>query len=172
MKSKRRKLTYPNKAKLLFAIFSQSIEKIDEVEKLINAKFGHSKLSSEIFLIESTDYYASEMGDQLKKKFILVEKLIERTELISIKHWAVSTEDQFVLNENRTVNIDPMMMTEEQLLVSTGKLFPHRIYLGEGVFGQLELMRRKGHFDILPWTYPDYKDNIKFFDKCYDFKLN
>ena len=44
----------------------------------------------------------------------------------------------------------------ENLVLATGKSQAHRIYLGEGVFGDLTLIFRKGTYQPLPWTYPDY----------------
>jgi len=32
------------------------------------------------------------------------------------------------------------------------------IYLRRGIYADLTLMYRKGQFQSLPWTYPDYKD--------------
>ncbi len=173
MKSKRRKQTFPTKAKLLFAIFSQSAELLEQAENLIQNKYGNIIAHSDVFEFSSTDYYKEEMGLKLLKKFLFVDSKIERMELVDVKLWAIQNEDQFLdENENRKINIDPMIMTEEQLLVSTGKLFPHRVYLGNGVFGQLELIRKKHHFEAMPWTYADYKEFIPFFEKCYDLKIN
>ena len=36
------------------------------------------------------------------------------------------------------------------------KNFSHRIYLGRGVYGEVTLMFRKGRWEALPWTFPDY----------------
>ena len=169
MKSKRRKLTYPPKAKLLFALLWSDEAVLSEVEEKIQKSYGKIQSELNAFLFDSTNYYEMEMGGNLKKKFIFVGNKVDRTELVKIKNRCVELEDLFLnSNGDRKINIDPMIMTEENLVVATGKLFPHRPYLGEGVFAQVELVRKKGHFEGLPWTYPDYLENVKFFEKIYD----
>ena len=35
-------------------------------------------------------------------------------------------------------------------------MFTHRLYLGQGVCGDLTLLYQDDSFQPLPWTYPDY----------------
>jgi hypothetical protein len=42
------------------------------------------------------------------------------------------------------------------MVLATFKNFSHRIYLGEGVYGDLTLMYRDKNFRALDWTFPDY----------------
>ncbi|MCK4603230.1 MAG: DUF4416 family protein, partial [Deltaproteobacteria bacterium] len=58
------------------------------------------------------------------------------------------------------------ILTAERLVLATGKNFPHRIYLGRGVFADLTFIYRKDSFVSLPWTFPDYasKEVIGFWN--------
>ncbi len=58
----------------------------------------------------------------------------------------------------RQVNLDPGILSEERLILATGKNYTHRIYLRNGIYGDLTLIYGKGSYRTLPWTYPDYSD--------------
>jgi hypothetical protein len=55
------------------------------------------------------------------------------------------------------LNIDPGLLSAERLVLATGKNYSHRIYLGQGIFGDLTLIYERGSFRPLAWTYPDYR---------------
>ena len=44
----------------------------------------------------------------------------------------------------------------EGILAST-KNFYHRIYLGNGIFGELTMHFKSNAYQFFPWTYPDYQ---------------
>ena len=68
---------------------------------------------------------------------------------------------------SRSVNIDPGYLDRMRLVLATTKDCSHRIYLGQGIYGDIELMYRSGSFVSLEWTYPDYRAElaIEFFNK-------
>jgi hypothetical protein len=55
------------------------------------------------------------------------------------------------------VNIDPGIITLNNLQLLTTKNFAHRIYLGEGIYCELTMLFSKSGVRYLEWTYPDYK---------------
>jgi hypothetical protein len=66
-------------------------------------------------------------------------------------------EGRFVnRRRGRIVNIDPGYLHSAKFVLATGKDYSHRIYLRNGIYGDLTLMVQKGAFISLPWTYPDY----------------
>ena len=99
------------------------------------------------------------MGTQEKlKKFFLVELLAaDRESLVTEKKKAVQLEDSYACNGARIFNIDPGMISLENVLLASGKNYGHRVYILDGVFFELELIFTKDNFQKLPWTYPDYK---------------
>ncbi len=56
----------------------------------------------------------------------------------------------------RICNIDPGLLSTENLTLVTGKNFTHRIYLRDGIFAEVTLLYQNGRFNPLPWTYWDY----------------
>lgn len=115
-------------------------------------------LAYEIDLCTSRDYYAKEMGDQSNLKRIILFSLepVVRSSLISAKHWSYAIESALSLEGRRLVNIDPGLLTLEQVVLSTFKPYAHRLFLADGVFGELCLQFKEGDYRPLPWTYPDY----------------
>ena len=78
-------------------------------------------------------------------------------ELIEIKIKTNEIENSN-LNEakGRRINIDPGALSEQRLILATGKDAPHRVYLGRGIYADLTLIYEKGDFKPQSWTYPDY----------------
>lgn len=165
---KRRDLTEPSPGILIIAaMWNPAHWDYSRVVDLVQHSFGSILSHSEEFGFIHTAYYEKEMGSGLRKTFLEVEALIERRELIAKKQLAHDLELEN-LDETgcRTLNLDPMILSLENLVISTSKAFPHRVYIGEGVFGDVGLQRRGGKFEALPWTYPDYLESLDFFEKA------
>jgi hypothetical protein len=116
-----------------------------------------------------TDYYNNEMTDDLLRFWIEFEAPIQPDDIVERKHISWEIEKKFFDSQNnRTVNVDPGYITPARLVLTTFKDFSHRIYLGEGVYGEITLMFSNNHFNSLPWTFYDYKDesNHYFFYQC------
>ena len=113
------------------------------------------------------DYYSTEMGPStdLERVIIVSDKLYEREELLKAKLWSVK-EENLRGNTGRHINIDPGLMTLENIILGTGKIYGHRPYLGHGVYADLNLLYVSGSYTPLDWTYPDYKEKevISFFN--------
>jgi hypothetical protein len=77
--------------------------------------------------------------------------------LAAVKLATNAVENEYAENGRRRFNLDPGYLTRERLVLATGKNFVHRIYLGQGIFADLTLIYRKGRFEALPWTFPDYR---------------
>jgi hypothetical protein len=105
-----------------------------------------------------TSYYCAEMGDNLIRLFLAMEKLIRPEELPDIKLATNGIEDKLALDERRQVNIDPGYIAKGHLILATGKSYAHRPYLRDGIYADLTLIYQGKKFCSLPWTYPDYAD--------------
>ncbi|MEJ2544816.1 MAG: DUF4416 family protein [Calditrichaceae bacterium] len=114
-----------------------------------------------------TDYYTPEMGENLSKMFVSFTKLNEPDHLIHYKVQSNHLEEEFLLNGQRQVNIDPGYLTEAKLVLATTKDYSHRLYLGMGIFGDLHMYFENGTFKKQFWTYPDYQQPlaINFFNE-------
>jgi len=117
-----------------------------------------------------TDYYQAEFGLDLKKHFLVFTALIDPSHLPAIKVWTNGIEEKYMINNKRSVNIDPGYITQAKLVLATTKNYSHRIYLGKGIYGDVHLHYQRGEYHPNPWTYPDYADarNIMFFKQIRD----
>ena len=89
--------------------------------------------------------------------------------LRQMKSATVACERQFLFpdSERRMINLDPGVLTVDHLVLASHKSAGHRLYLGDGVYAELELWYVNGGFEPLPWTYLDYKTKEArvFFEK-------
>jgi len=120
-------------------------------------QYGPVDFVSELLPFDFTDYYVPEMGRTLRRRIASFRPLISPGQLLGVKLWANSVEGKSLNKQGgRKVNIDPGYLAASKFILATGKDYSHRIYLGEGIFGDLTLIFQKGAFSPLPWTYPDY----------------
>ncbi|HOP85755.1 MAG TPA: DUF4416 family protein [Syntrophorhabdaceae bacterium] len=153
------------------ALFASIIYKnegiLTEVLKTLEEKIGIIEDRTHIMAFNHTDYYEREMGSGLNRIFILFNNLIERESLVNIKLKTNEIEKYFSIKEKRHVNIDPGYVSLENIVLATTKNYTHRIYLGSGIYGDLTLIYKKGTYNPLEWTYPDYASNdiITIFNK-------
>jgi hypothetical protein len=103
-----------------------------------------------------TDYYAEEMGENLNRRFVSFERLIDPEKLASIKRKTCSMEKKFSEKGSRTVNIDPGYITLAKVVLASTKNFFHRIYIGKGIYAEITLAWQKGEYKTFRWTFPDY----------------
>ena len=151
-------LKAPPKVRLFMGIIYNENSEIISCLNSLEQKYGEIAFTSDILPFDSTSYYSDEMGKKLSRKFIAFEKLIKREQIVEIKHYSNELEDSLSLEEKRTINIDPGYIAAEHVVLSTGKPYSHRPYLGKGVYADLTLVYKKNSFIFLDWTYPDYKD--------------
>ena len=119
--------------------------------------FGSFDFISELFYFQESRYYDKELGTPIFRRIFTSEKLLDPAELVNIKHFSDKLENMYLLpSGERKFNLDPGMLFWERLVLATGKNAPHRIYLHSGVWADLTLIYKKGGWEILPWTYPDY----------------
>ncbi len=140
----------------------------ESVFQKIEQLFGPIDLKSDLYDFDRfTDYYEKEMGRGLKKRFISLYKLIEPEALPEIKVKTNALEQEISGAGQRIVNIDPGYLNLSKVVLATTKDYSHRLYLGQGIFGDLHLVFINKTFQTQPWTYPDYKQPsvIEFFLK-------
>jgi hypothetical protein len=80
---------------------------------------------------------------------------------------AIQLEDRFKVDGKRKLNVDPGYIAIEKVVAASTKNFTHRIYLGKGIYADLQLIRRENRYEALPWTFYDYSMEtvLIFFDK-------
>jgi hypothetical protein len=120
-------------------------------------EYGPADFVSEPLSFRFTDYYEREMGKDLWRRMVSFETLVSPEQAVPIKLWTNGLENRG-LNEQggRRINLDPGYLAGAKFVLVTGKDYSHRLYLGEGIYGEVTLIFQKGGFSPLPWTYPDY----------------
>jgi len=153
-------VTFPPPSKLVMGLLLSEPEEIESfVIQKLEASFGPMDHTSDISRFDKTDYYTREMGQPLYRLFVSFRDLVSTGSLPEIKHATNEIENQFLhARGGRRANIDPGILTLQNLVLATTKNYTHRLYLGKGIYGDLTLIFQKGTYQPLPWTYPDYRD--------------
>jgi hypothetical protein len=152
------KPTEAEPVKLIFSVFAATVAKLDETITKLCASYGQPDFISAVVPFDYTNYYCVEMGEELVRRFLSIEKLIRPETLPDVKLATNEIEDEFAAGERRKVNIDPGYLSKAHLILATGKGYSHRPYLRNGIYADLTLIYQNKKFCSLPWTYPDYAD--------------
>ncbi|RIK61509.1 DUF4416 domain-containing protein [candidate division KSB1 bacterium] len=136
-----------------------------EIIALVQENFGDVWLCSSAFPFDFSDYYREEMGPSLRKVFLVLDVLIDPAWLPEWKLKSIALEKNYSLAGKRQINFDPGYLELPKLVLATTKNFAHRIYLGRGIYADVQLYMKDGKFQSNPWTYPDYKhpEHLAFF---------
>ncbi len=149
----------PEDVKLITGMLTNRLKLFDVTRELLVEEFGPVDSESEVLDFNYTDYYEKEFGIGIKRKFISFKNLIRQDALASIKIITNRIEKEFleISSHNRQINIDPGYISPGKFVLASTKDYQHRIYLGNGIYAELTLRFRKGTFEDLEWTYPDYR---------------
>lgn len=150
------------------ALFNEELMSFEEIKKLWVDRFGESVEFYHPFF-PMKDYYSKQMGESSILNRVLFASLetAPREELVEHKVWADLLEKKLMEGQKlRPLNLDIGVLTLENMVLATGKSFAHRIYLGQGVYADLNLQCEQKSMRSLPWTYPDYShpEFIYFFN--------
>ena len=133
---------------------------LNDVEQRLTSEFGTIDLRSPVLPFTFTDYYKHETGDNIRRVFFSFSRLIEGDELARIKLRTNILETEFAAGGatvKRPVNLDPGYLENAKVILASTKNFYHRMYLGNGVFGEVTMHFRNHAWEFFPWTYPDYQ---------------
>lgn len=146
----------PEPVKPVFSVFTGQDELFQQVEKALQERLGAIDFTSTPLLFRETRYYEEEMGTGLKRIFYSFSRLIDPSELVSLKLWTIELEATWKTQGKRKVNVDPGYLSLAKLVLATTKDNIHRIYLGSTIYAEVTLFFKRGGFHPWPWTYPDY----------------
>ena len=157
-------LSKPHPVKLFIGMLSQDISLFDELKGRLMKIYGPLDMESPVWQWEHTDYYLKEMGTGLKRQFIFFQKLINIGSISEVKLRTVELEKQYFNdNKGRRINLDPGYLDSARVILVSTKDFSHRIYIGNGIYGEVTLIYSGNNYQILPYTYPDFKTK-----KCFN----
>ena len=152
------RLQPPKPAKLVIGLIMKDKRQIGPAAADLSSRFGPLDMASSWFPFDFTAYYETEMGSPLFRRMLVFKMLIRQSALAQIKLITGELEQLYASGGKRMVNIDPGYMLHERFVLATGKNYSHRIYIGSRIYADLTLIYKKGRFQTLAWTYPDYAD--------------
>ena len=148
----------PLPAKLIMGLLCADLEIRDRALMELFEQFGPPDFLTEPQPFGYTEYYEREMGTGIRRQVCSFLTLVRPESLADIKLFTNQLEGRFSRNGKRRINIDPGLLSEERLVLATGKNYTHRIYLRNGIYADLTLIYQKGAYRTLAWTYPDYSE--------------
>ena len=140
--------------------------------KLLELNWTIQQQSAE-FPFDKTDYYAEEMGSELKRCFLSVEGLQSLESAVDWKHKTQEIENQLSLDAKRRINLDPGYLDFHRVVLLSGKEGAQKIYLRDGIWADPVLLKDKDGYRELSRTFADLKDgryNDFFMQVRADFK--
>ena len=142
-----------------------------DAEAALVQALGPADVHSDLFAHEFTEYYRDEMGHPLVRYFVAFERLIAPGDLAGVKRLSNEVEARMAAEKAypvaRPMNLDPGYIAPAKLVLASTKDFAHRIYLDDGIFGEITLLYKQGRWKELEWTFPDYRTPLyhTFFDQ-------
>ncbi len=146
----------PQPVKLIVSLFAGDEELLELAIAALNQMFGPLDFESDLLPFDHTDYYTPEFGPGLQRRIVAFERLIPPANLPTIKRQTNDLEWSLAKEGKRQVNIDPGYVSLGKMVLATTKDHAHRLYLGQGIYGEVTLTYQRGRFRPWPWTYPDY----------------
>ncbi len=147
------------------------MDALADAVKALERKFSRVQFETIEIQCRDQEEYREEMGENLQRRLLSFERLLARESLPDIKNMCHKLEPQFADQIRdyafRTVNIDPGILTPDNLIMASHREYNHRIYLRDGVFAEMQLIFSKGRFHRLPWTNPDFCEGeaIEFLER-------
>jgi hypothetical protein len=157
---------------LVVAISSNDTAALEWGAAKVAQAWGAVWLKTPIFAFDHTSFYRSTMGEGIKKQLIAFEQPIDPADLAKIKNQSNAIEREYErlgdYDVERPINIDPGYVTEAKLVLATIKDRDHRVYLSDGIYGEVTLSYYGKKWNASRWTYPDYmtSENLEFVEKC------
>ncbi|MBC8259124.1 MAG: DUF4416 family protein [SAR324 cluster bacterium] len=145
-------------AKLIFgAIYSELLILEQAITHLAEQHWSVQRESPE-YSFDKTDYYAPEMGSCLKRRFYSLEGIYSLESATDWKLRMQKIENHLSHNGKRKINLDPGYLDLQRVVLLSAKEGPQKIYLGKKVWADLVLLKAKGGYQNLAWTFPDLRD--------------
>jgi uncharacterized protein DUF4416 len=153
-------ITVPEPARLVVGVIHSDSAALEAAAADLQEYLGTVSLAGAEMDFSWTTYYEKEMGAGLKRCFLTADKLVPRQLLADIKLLTNRIELDLARDDGtRRINLDPGLLTAENFILASTKNYGHRIYLRDGIFAEVTLRYIKGCFQVLEWTYPDYRSD-------------
>jgi hypothetical protein len=156
-----------NKVKFFSGIIFRDELVLNQIIEILRDRYSAVDLESDIIPFDLTDYYQSEMGSPLFRKFIAFTRLMDPQLLPEIKILSNRLEERFSNQGKRHINIDPGYVSEANVIIATTKNHYHRVPLQRGIYAHMEYTIQRKNVSPLDWTYPDFRkpEYMDFFNR-------
>jgi len=148
----------PIPVKLFCGVLYSDEQLLNDSRLLLVEKYGEIDYQGDQFNFEISEYYRTEMGWPIYRRFWAFETLINPNEIARLKIECNEIEDQLTVAGNRKVNLDPGYMDYDKIVLASAKYNGQKIYLDYGIYADLTLRYEKGNFYPYPWSFPDFKN--------------
>lgn len=146
----------PQPVKLIISLLTADTTRWDMARAALTDAYGPIDWESPPLPFHHTDYYEPEFGADLQRILLTFQQLIDPGDLPAIKNHTNGLEAQWTAEDRRRINLDPGYVSLSKLVLATTKNHAHRIYLADGIYGEVTLRYHQKAFRPWPWTYPDY----------------
>jgi len=154
------KVSSPQPVKYFLGLLTSRPEAEAEFEERITIEFGEVDLRSDSFPFDSTDYYETEMGKPIIRRFFSLAELRPAQLVAEMKLKTNELETFFAQADSavrRPVNLDPGYIEQSKIVLASTKNFYHRILLADGIYAEVTMHFEDGAWKPFPWTFPDFR---------------
>lgn len=147
--------------KLIIGIMYKSPIYFQQATEVLVKAYGEiDTVSDEYIFSEFSNFYNNEMNGIVLKRFISFCNCVNPANLAKIKFQTNAIENEFAVEKNRIVNIDPCLLGHGKFVMATTKPASFRIPLQKGIYADLSLVYAKGDWVHFFWTYFDVKSTL------------
>jgi hypothetical protein len=146
--------------KLFVGVLTSFPQVLAEIEARLTGVFGVIDSRSPIYPFDNTHYYDEEMGTPIQRCFLGFSNLILPDQVCRAKRRTNELEQELASEGfavKRPINLDPGYVELSKVVLASTKNFYHRLYLSDGIYGEVTLHYESGAWRSFPWTFPDFK---------------
>lgn len=152
----------PPAVKFICGIISGEVALLDRAAAALAGALGPVEAVGEVMDFDFTHYYDRQMGSPLYRRFVSFAGPHRPDFLAEAKVRTNAIEAELAAarpgaGPARPVNLDVGYVEAPKLILASMKNFSHRIYLRDGVYAEITLLFRRGRWEPLPWTFPDFR---------------
>jgi hypothetical protein len=160
----------------LVAMLAASKEHFAAARPALEEVLGPVEVESSVYPFDKTNYYAATMGSPLVRGFYAFERLADPAGLADWKLASNAIEATLRLKiapggiPERPINLDPGYIAGSKLVLASTKPFAHRLYLRDGIYGEITMNFRGSDWIGHQFTFPDFRNGTydAFFKRVRD----
>src|SRR5262245_50391405 len=144
--------------KLFVATLQNPEAPLDDAIAELTRQWGETDYVSADFPFAVTDYYATEMGEQLQRRFYSFRNLVAPELLVEAKLYTNSVEEKFRSSTGgRSINLDPGYLDYYKVVLASAKFGGQKVHMRDGIYADMTLVMYKGKWMSFAWGFPDFK---------------